>query len=73
MQKSFEIAPRQGAWDVRHNETSFRICRAKRDAIRVALTLSRMQLRLGDDAEIVLLDADGATAARRRLRARRPA
>jgi hypothetical protein len=69
MQKQFEIVPRKDAWDVRHNQVSFRTCQAKRDAIRVALTLGRMQLRLGDDAEIVLFDRDGLPAARRRLSA----
>jgi len=71
MQKHFEIVPRHEAWDVRHNHVSFRMFRRKREAIRVALTLGRMQLRLGDDVEIILLDADGAEQARRRLSARR--
>jgi hypothetical protein len=73
MQKQFEIVPKQDAWDVRHNQISFRTCQAKRDAIRVALTLGRMQLRLGDDAEITLFDTDGSATARRRLRAPRRA
>lgn len=67
MQKRLEIVPRREAWDVCHNHVSFRLCRRKRDAIRVALTLGRMQLRLGDDVEIILLDHDGAQKARRRL------
>jgi len=71
MQKQFEIAPRHDAWDVRHNHVSFRIFERKRDAIRAALMLGRMQLRLGDDAEIILLDADGAPQARRTLSAKR--
>jgi len=70
MQKHFEIMPRREAWDVCHNRVSFRMCRRKREAIRVALTLGRMQLRLGDDVEIILLDADGAEQARRRLTAK---
>ena len=69
MEKLFEIVPRNDAWDVCHNHVSFRLCKRKREAIRVALTLGRMQLRLGDDAEIVLRDADGAPRARRRLSA----
>jgi hypothetical protein len=72
MQKFFEIVPRREAWDVRHNDVSFRSCRRKRDAIRVALTLGRMQLRLGDDVEIILRDQDGAPRARRRISASRP-
>ena len=72
MQKFFEIVQRHQAWDVRHNDVSFRSCPRKRDAIRVALTLGRMQLRLGDDVEIVLRDPDGAPRARRRLAASRP-
>jgi len=71
MQKQFEIVPRLELWDVRHNRVSFQICQRKRDAIRVALTLGRMQLRLGDDAEIVLRDQDGGQRARRRLSVRR--
>jgi len=70
MLKHFEIVPRHEAWDVCHNHVSFRVCQRKRDAIRVALTLGRMQLRMGDDAEIILLDADGAERARRRLSAK---
>jgi hypothetical protein len=72
MQKQFEIVPRRNAWEVRHNQVSLRTYPGKRDAIRAALTLGRMQLRLGDDAEIVLQDPNGVTAARRRLEARRP-
>ena len=71
MQKQFEIAPRFEAWEVFHNHVSFRVCQNKRDAIRVALTLGRMQLRLGDDAEIVLRDHDGAQRARHKLSAHR--
>ncbi len=70
MQKHFEIVPRREAWDVRHNHVSFRLCRRKREAIRVALTLGRMQLRLGDDVEIILLNAQGAQQARRLLSAK---
>ncbi len=70
MQKHFEIVPRHEAWDVCHNRVSFRLCQRKREAIRVALTLGRMQLRLGDDVEIILLDADGAEQARRHLSAK---
>ena len=69
MQKQFEIAPSRDAWDVRHNQVSFRVLPRKRDAIRLALSLGRLQLRLGDDAEIVLLGEDGKERARRRLRA----
>jgi hypothetical protein len=70
MHKRFEIAPRHDAWDVRHNHVSFRICQRKREAIRLALTLGRLQLRMGDDAEIVLLDDHGAQRARREISAR---
>lgn len=72
MQKQFEIAPSHDAWDVRHNHVSFRVLERKRDAIRVALTLGRMQLRLGDDADVILLGEDGMERARRRLRAKPP-
>ena len=65
MRKQIEIVPRLEVWEVCHNHVPFRVCRRKRDAIRVALTLGRMQLRLGDDAEIVLRDRDGAPRARR--------
>ena len=67
MQKRFEIIPRNEAWDVRHNQVSFRACPHKRDAIRVALTLGRMQLRMGDDVEIVLRDHDGTQQALRQM------
>jgi hypothetical protein len=69
MHKRFEIAPRRDAWDVRHNKVSFRICQRKREAIRLALTLGRLQLRMGDDAEIVLLDDAGAQCARHEISA----
>ena len=64
MQKVFEIVPRHGLWDVRHNQVRFRMCPRKRDALRLALRLGRMQLRLGDDAEVVLRDRSGAQVAR---------
>ena len=67
MLKQFEIVPRARAWEVLHNAEPFRACPAKRDAIRVALTLGRMQLRLGDEAEVVLRDASGAAQAMRRF------
>ena len=56
MRKRFEIVPRCGSWDVVHNHVGFRLCATKRDAIRLALSLGRMQLRMGDDAEVVLRD-----------------
>jgi len=65
MWKRFEIAPLHGAWEVSHNHVRFRACAGKRDAIRLALTLGRMQLRLGDGAEIVLKDENGSPRARR--------
>ncbi len=71
MLKRFAIVPQPRSWDVRHNDVSFRACAAKRDAIRVALTLGRMQLRLGDEAEVVLCDSEGAALACRRFRADR--
>ena len=67
MLKQFEIVPRPRSWDVVHNQVSFRACPAKRDAIRIALTLGRMQLCLGDEAEVVLRDAAGETRATRRF------
>jgi hypothetical protein len=70
MQKTFEVAQNLGAWDVRHNHVHFRTCHSKREAIRLALSLGRLQQRLGDDAEILLLDQDKALKAVRRLRAR---
>ena len=69
MLKQFEIVPRPNAWDVVHNQVSFRACPAKRDAIRIALTLGRMQMRLGDEAEVVLRDETGHTRATRRFAA----
>lgn len=72
MQKQFEIMPRHGAWDVRHNQVSFRVCEHKRDAIRLALRLGRLQGRLGDDAEVILLNGEGAPLARRRIPAKKP-
>ncbi len=60
MQKLFEVVPRRGAWDVLHNHVRFRLCRHKREAIRLALSLGRMQLRLGDGAEVVLRADDGS-------------
>lgn len=65
MRKLFEIVPRRGSWDVLHNHVGFRLCPKKREAIRVALLLGRMQLRLGDEAEVVLRDDQGASQARR--------
>ena len=69
MQKVFEVAPRRGAWDVLHNQVAFRPCRSKREAIRIALLLGRMQLRLGDDAEVILRGDDGAPKAWRHISA----
>jgi hypothetical protein len=56
MSKLFEIVPRRGSWDVLHNHVGFRMCPKKRDAIRLALTLGRLQQRRGEEAEIVLRD-----------------
>ena len=70
MQKLFEIIPHHGQWDVSHNHVSLRTCARKRDAIRLALVLGRMQPRLGDDAEVVLKDQNGETRARRQIFAR---
>jgi hypothetical protein len=69
MQKVFEVAPRRGAWDVLHNRVAFRPCRSKREAIRVALVLGRMQLRMGDEAEIILRGDDGVAQAHRHFSA----
>jgi len=69
MQKVFEVAPRRGAWDVTHNHVGFRLYQSKREAIRVALLLGRMQPRLGDDAEIILRDDHGAAMAHRHFSA----
>ena len=65
MRKLFEIVPRRGAWDVLHNHVGYRLCPNKRDAIRLALRLGRMQLRLGDEAQIVLRDDQGEALASR--------
>jgi hypothetical protein len=67
MQKVFEVAPRRGAWDVRHNQVGFRHFQSKREAIRVAILLGRMQLRLGDEAEVIVQDDKGALQARRHI------
>ena len=66
MQKVFEIVPRRGAWDVLHNHVGYRMCPQKREAIRLALALGRMQLRMGDEAEIVVRDQAGSLTAKRR-------
>jgi hypothetical protein len=39
------------------------MCRSKRDAVRLAVSLGRMQLRLGDDADVVLRDQAGKQVA----------
>jgi hypothetical protein len=67
MAKLFEIVPRRGSWDVLHNHVGFRLCPQKRDAIRLAISLARLQRRMGDDAEIVLRDGD--TLVRHRISA----
>jgi hypothetical protein len=72
MQKVFEVAQRNGAWDVLHNRVGFRRCESKREAIRIALLLGRMQLRLGDEAEVILRDDDGAAQAHRHISAQAP-
>jgi hypothetical protein len=41
------------------------MCPNKREAIRLALSMGRMQLRLGDEAQIVLRDDQGAALASR--------
>ena len=69
MQKTFEVAPRHGVWDVLHNRVGFRRCESKREAIRVALLLGRMQLRLGDEAEVILRDDHGTAQAKRHISA----
>ena len=69
MQKTFEIVPRRGAWDVVHNQVGYRMCPQKREAIRLALALGRMQIRMGDEAQISVRGADGALTAQRRLSA----
>jgi hypothetical protein len=72
MQKRFEIKRRMLTWVVLHNDAP--VCRhlAKRDAIRAAFTLGRLQRRLGDDSEIILCDEAGAPSARRLIRALLP-
>ena len=69
MQKTFEVTQRHGGWDVLHNRVGFRHCQSKREAIRIALLLGRMQLRLGDDAEVILRGDDGAPKAWRHISA----
>lgn len=69
MQKRFEIKHRLLTWEVQHNQQPVRCCSAKREAIRVALTLGRMQRRMGDDSEIILRDETGALRLRRMVRA----
>ncbi len=69
MQKRFEIRRGLHSWEVVHNDQPVRCCQAKRDAIRVALTLGRLQRRLGDDSEIILCDEAGTPLARRVIRA----
>jgi hypothetical protein len=65
MRKQFTIKRRLYAWDVLHNEVPIRCGAAKREAIRIALTVGRMQRRLGDDSEIILCDETGGPRARR--------
>jgi len=69
MHKVFEVAPRRGAWDVRHNQVDFRHFRSKREAIRVAILLGRMQLRMGDEAEVIVRDDQGAPQTHRHISA----
>ena len=69
MQKRFEIKRRLLTWEVRHNKQPVRCCGAKREAIRVAITLCRIQRRMGDDSEIILCDEAGAPLTRRIIRA----
>ena len=69
MQKRFKIKRRLQTWEVLHNEITVRRCQTKREAIRVAVTLGRMQGRLGDDSEIVICDETGALRLRRIIRA----
>jgi hypothetical protein len=69
MQKRFEIKRRLLTWEVRHNKQPVRCCSDKREAIRVALTLGRLQRRMGDDSEIILCDETGALLLRRIVRA----
>ena len=72
MQKRFEIMPRRLAWEVRHNWAPVCRCKAKSEAIRAAVTLSRMQQRMGDDCEIVICDAAGVSRTRRLILAAAP-
>lgn len=67
MPKLFEIVPRHQAWDVLHNQINFRSCQHKREAIRLALALGRMQQKLGDQAEVILRDKAGAMRASRQF------
>ncbi len=67
MLKRFEIVAHLLTWDVRHNQVKVRSCHRKREAIRVALTLGRLQKRMGDEAEIILRDRSGQAQATRRL------
>ena len=69
MSKVFEVTPRRGAWDVMHNQVAFRPCSSKREAIRIALLLGRMQLRLGDEADVIIRDDQGAAQAHRHISA----
>ena len=72
MQKRFEIMPRRLTWEVRHNWAPICRCKAKSEAIRAAVTLSRMQRRMGDDCEIVVCDETGASRTRHRILAIAP-
>ena len=65
MQKRFEIKRRRQAWEVLHNQLPVRCCAAKREAIRIALTLGRLQRRMGCDSEIILCDEAGVQRVRR--------
>jgi hypothetical protein len=69
MQKVFEVTPRRGAWDVRHNQVGFRHFQSKREAIRVAILLGRMQLRMGDEARVIVCDDRGEAMAHRHISA----
>ena len=65
MRKQFKIKRRLQAWEVLHNDVPLRCGAAKREAIRIALTVGRLQRRLGDDSEIILCDETGEFTARR--------
>ena len=71
MRKQFKIRRRLLTWEVVHNHVPVGCCQAKSEAIRIAITLGRMQRRMGDESEITVFNEAGEVRARRVIRVAR--